>query len=52
MATWLISGTLGFITGGVVIWFTKDAIQKLFLGAEAFAARLRARAEAVRSALK
>lgn len=44
---WLVSGTLGFICGGTFMWFAKERIQALVLGANALSARLRAKADAL-----
>lgn len=41
-----------FIAGGALVWFGKDSITKLFLGAKAFADKLDAKAKAVRDAVK
>lgn len=47
---------LGCIVGGVVcgaiVWFGKEQIQKIILGAPAVAASLEAKAAAIRAALK
>ena len=51
MNIWIISGTLGFVTGGVFIWFAKDPIQKLVIGGNALAAKLHAKADAIKAAL-
>lgn len=52
MTTWIISGILAFITGGVFIWFTKDRIQQAVLGANALSAKLRAKADAIAQAVR
>lgn len=51
MTTWIISGVLGFVTGGAFIWFFKDWILKQVLGAETFAAKLREKAASIRASL-
>lgn len=48
---WFISGTLGFITGGVFIWFAKDWIQRVVIGGNTLAAKLRARADKIHDSL-
>lgn len=52
MSTWIISGTLGFIAGGALIWFGKDAIQKMVIGANALSAKLHSKADAIANAAK
>jgi hypothetical protein len=47
MNEWMISGTIGFAAGGAVIWFLKDKIQGLVIGANALAAKLHAKADAL-----
>lgn len=48
MTTWIISGILGFATGGAFIWFFKERIQVLVIGANALSAKLHAKADAWR----
>jgi hypothetical protein len=48
---WFVS-TLGFLAGGALIWFGKDRIQALVIGANALSARLHARADAIAAAAK
>jgi len=38
---------LGFGAGGALIWFFKDQIQKLVIGANALSAKLHAKADAL-----
>ncbi len=52
MTNWIISGTIGFVAGGTFIWFCKDYIQKLVIGANALSAKLHAKADAIRDAAK
>lgn len=47
MTTWTISGILGFAAGGAFIWFCKERIQSLVLGANALSAKLHAKADAL-----
>ena len=48
MTTWIISGVLGFATGGAFIWFAKERIQLLVIDANALSAKLHAKADALR----
>mgnify|MGYP001612034206 CR=1 FL=1 len=48
MSEWIISGILGFITGGAFIWFFKIQIQKLVIDANKLSAKLHAQADALR----
>jgi len=48
MTTWIISGVLGFGAGGAVIWFFKEKIQALVIGANALSAKLHAKADALK----
>ena len=43
----MISGVLGFAGGGAFIWFFKDRIQALVVGANTLSARLHAKADAL-----
>jgi len=43
---------LGFAAGGAVIWFFKEKIQGLVIGANALSAKLHAKADAVAAAAK
>lgn len=45
MTNWIVSGILGFIGGGAFIWFFKNRIEKLVLGANALSAKLHAIAD-------
>lgn len=51
MSTWLISGTLGFLAGGVAIWFGKDWLQKMVIGANALSAKLHAKADQIKASM-
>jgi hypothetical protein len=46
-----LSFALGLIAGGALIWFCKDKIQALVIGGKAFAAKLEAKAAALKAAL-
>lgn len=52
MKEWIFSGSLGFVTGGAFIWFAKNAIQKIAIGANALSAKLHADADAIKAAVK
>lgn len=41
-----------FVAGGALIWFFKDPIQKIVIGANAFSAKLHAKADAIAAAVK
>lgn len=36
MTEWIVSGVLGFVAGGALIWFCKDWILRKYKGAERF----------------
>lgn len=40
-----------FIAGGALVWFTKDWIQKMVLGANALSAKLHAKADELKAKL-
>jgi len=52
MSEWMISGGLGFVAGGALVWFCKSAIQKAVIGANALSARLHAEANSLSSVVK
>lgn len=52
MTEWVISGALGFGVGGAFIWFCKDWVQKMVLGANALSAKLHAKADQIAAAAK
>jgi hypothetical protein len=52
MTVYLIGFTIGFGSGGALIWFFKDRIQALVIGANALSAKLHAQADAVAAAAK
>lgn len=43
---------LVFIAGGALVWFGKDRIQQLVIGANALSAKLHAKADAIAAAAK
>lgn len=47
MTEWIIASTLGFGGGAAFVWFCKDWIQKVVLGANALSAKLHAQADAL-----
>jgi uncharacterized membrane protein len=46
--TWFV-GIAAFAAGGAFVWFCKDRIQGLVIGANALSAKLRAKADAIAS---
>lgn len=52
MVAWVTSGVLGFVTGGVFIWFAKERIQMLVIGGNRLAAKLHAKADEVSRLIK
>ena len=52
MTQWMVSGVLGFVGGGAFIWFTKDRLQALVIGANKLSAKLHAKADAIADAAK
>lgn len=49
--TWFI-GISCFLAGGVLIWFGRESIQKMVIGANALSAKLHAKADAIAAASK
>jgi hypothetical protein len=47
MTTWMISGVLGFVAGGALIWFFKTKIEALVIDANKLSAKLHAQADAL-----
>lgn len=47
MSTWMISGVLGFMAGGALIWFFKTKIEGLVMDANKLSAKLHAQADAI-----
>ena len=47
MANWIISGVLGFVSGGAFIWFCRDEVEKAVIGANALSAKLHAKADEI-----
>ena len=52
MTLWIISGALGFVAGGAVIWFGKTWIQSLVIDANTLSAKLHAKANEIANAAK
>jgi len=56
MSNWIISGILGFISGGiligVLIWFCKDPVTRWYKGAENFIGDLEEKVRALKATLK
>ena len=49
MATWVVSGVLGFLTGSAFIWFARPQIEMWVIGANKLSAKLHAQADAIRA---
>lgn len=45
---WMVSGALGFVAGGALIWFFKTKIQSIVIDANTLSAKLHAQADALR----
>lgn len=45
---WIVSGALGFVAGGALIWFFKTKIQSIVIDANTLSAKLHAQADALR----
>jgi hypothetical protein len=52
MTMTIFSFAVGFGAGGALIWFSKDKIQALVIGANALSARLHAQADAIAASAK
>jgi hypothetical protein len=52
MTAFIAGSAIGFGTGGALVWFGKDSIQKLVIGANALSAKLHAKADAIAAAVK
>lgn len=50
--TFDFGAVVGFVGGGALIWFFKDKIQALVIGANALSAKLHAKADAIAAAAK
>ena len=46
------TGIAGFIAGGTLIWFGRETIEKMVIGANALSAKLHAKADAIAAATK
>lgn len=51
MEVWMLM-IVSFGAGGALIWFGKDTLQKMVLGANALSAKLHAKADAIVAASK
>lgn len=51
MTTYIIGFSIGFGSGGALIWFCKDKIQAVVIGANALSAKLHAKADALKAGL-
>jgi phosphate/sulfate permease len=52
MAAWVVSGVLGFVSGGALVWFSKDWIVLRYKKAEDFAGELEDQARSLRARLR
>lgn len=52
MATWTISGILGFMAGGAVVWLFKEPLLTWYKGAEDRIGELNDRIQTLKSKLK
>lgn len=47
MSEFIIDGAIGFAAGGTFIWFCKEQIQKIVIGANALSKKLHEKADAL-----
>jgi hypothetical protein len=52
MTEWMISGILGFITGGAFIWFCKEPAMRFWKGTERFVGELEDQVRSLRQRLR
>jgi len=52
MTVYAIGFAIGFGCGGALIWFFKDRIEQIVIGANALSAKLHAKADALVNAVK
>lgn len=52
MTTWMISGVLGFVAGGTLIWFGKERIEAMVIGGNALSKKLHDKADAIAQAAR
>jgi hypothetical protein len=48
MTTWMISGILGFVAGGALIWFCKEPVTLWYKGAENYVGTLNDKIKAIK----
>lgn len=48
MTTWMISGILGFVAGGALIWFCKEPLTLWYKGAEDYVGALNDKIKAIK----
>jgi hypothetical protein len=48
MTTWMISGILGFVAGGALIWFCKEPVTLWYKGAENYVGALNDKIKAIK----
>lgn len=51
MTQWIIASSLGFVTGGALIWFSKNWIMSMVLTANELSAKLHAQADKIKAGL-
>ena len=51
MTEWIIASSLGFVSGGAAIWFGKDWVLKMVMGANALSAKLHAEADKIKASI-
>lgn len=49
MATWIISGLLGFIAGGTAVWFGREPLLLWYKGAEDYVGGLNDKIKAIKA---
>ena len=52
MTTWMISGTLGFVAGGALIWFCKEPVTRWYKGAENYVGELEDQVRSLKARLR
>jgi hypothetical protein len=52
MTAWMVSGVLGFVSGGALIWFAKDSIMRKYKGAERFVMDLEDQVRSLKARLR
>ena len=52
MTTWMVSGTIGFVVGGAVVWFFREPVTRWYKGAENFIGDLEDQVRSLKARLK